>query len=105
MVFSGEENTGWLEIAIEAAPELHDALSAFFFDLGATGVVLDDFGNRTLKAYLPLKESPEDLQDRINVYLNQLSLIHPHLPAPGLNLDKMANEDWQKSWRRFFRTV
>jgi hypothetical protein len=56
------ENPGWLEVAIDAAPELNDPLSAFFFDLGCTGVVFEDFGNRTLKAYLPLKESPEEIQ-------------------------------------------
>ncbi len=99
------ENPGWLEIAIDAAPELNDPLSAFFFDMGCTGLVFEDFGNRTLKAYLPLEKSPEDIQNRISVYLSQLSLIHPHLPTPGFLLTKIENQDWQKNWRRFFRPV
>jgi len=99
------ENPGWLEIAIDAAPELNDPLGAFFFDLGATGVVLEDFGNRTLKAYLPLAESPEDIQNRISIYLNNLSLIRPDLPSPDFKLTKMENQDWQRNWRRFFRPV
>ena len=69
MVISHGENPGWLEIAIDAVPELKDPLSAFFFDLGATGLVFEDFGNRTLKAYLPLEKSPEDIQNRISIYL------------------------------------
>jgi len=105
LVVSHNENPGWLEIAIDAAPELNDPLSAFFFDLGATGLVFEDFGSCTLKAYLPLEKSPEDIQNRISVYLSQLSLIHPHLNAPGFNLTKMENQDWQRNWRRFFRPV
>jgi hypothetical protein len=31
LVISYGENPGWLEIAIETAPELRDPLSAFFF--------------------------------------------------------------------------
>ena len=105
MVISHGKNPGWLEIAIDAAPELNDPLSAFFFDLGATGLVFEDFGSRTLKAYLPLEKSPEDIQNRISVYLSQLSLIHPHLNAPGFRLSKIENQDWQRNWRRFFRPV
>ncbi len=99
------ENPGWLEVAIEAAPELSDPLSAFFFDLGATGLVIDDFDNQTLKAYLPLNKSPEDVQNRISTYLSELSLIHPQLPTPVFQLTKMENQDWQKNWRRFFGPV
>ncbi len=105
MAVSHCENPEWLEIAIDAAPELNDPLSAFFFDLGCTGVVWEDFGNRTLKAYLPLAESPEDIQNRISIYLNDLSLIHPHLPPPGFTLTKVENQDWQRNWRRFFHPV
>ena len=99
------EKPEWLEIAIDAAPELNDPLSAFFFDLGCTGVVWEDFGNRTLKAYLPLAESPEDIQNRISIYLNDLSLVHPHLPLSGFTLTKVENQDWQQNWRRFFHPV
>jgi len=99
------ENPGWLEIAIDVAPELEDPLSAFFFDLGCTGLVFEDFGSRTLKAYLPLEKSPEDIRNRISVYLSQLSLIHPHLSTPGFKLSKIENQDWQRNWRRFFRPV
>lgn len=105
MAISHGENPGWLEVAIDAAPELNDPLSAFFFDLGATGLVFEDFGNRTLKAYLPLEKSPEDIRNRISVYLSQLSLIHAHLPSPEFRLNKIENQDWQRNWRRFFRPV
>ena len=105
MAIGTGENPGWLEIAIDAAPELNDPLSAFFFDLGATGLVFEDFGNRTLKAYLPLGKSPEDIQNLISDYLSQLSLIHAHLPSPEFSLSKIENQDWQRNWRRFFRPV
>jgi ribosomal protein L11 methyltransferase len=99
------ENPGWLEIAIEAAPELSDPLGAFFFDLGATGLVLDDFENQTLKAYLPLNISPENIQNRIAAYLSELSRIYPQIPTPVFQLTTMENQDWQKNWRRFFGPV
>ena len=105
LVFSHSQNPGWLEIAIDAAPEVHDPLSAFFFDLGATGVVLEDFGNQTLKAYLPLERSPEEIQNKISTYLGELSSIYPHLPFPDFRLNQIKNQDWQKNWRRFFHPV
>ena len=105
MPVPNDESSEWLEVAIEAAPELHDPLSAFFFDLGATGVVLEDFGSHTLKAYLPLRESPEDIRNRVSVYLQHLLQIHPDLPSPGFKLQRMENQDWQKNWQRFFHPV
>jgi len=105
LVLSPDEDPEWLEVALDAAPELNDPLSAFFFDLGATGLVFEDFGNHTLKAYLPLILSPEDVRNRTSIYLSELSLIHPHLPTPTFKLTKMENQDWQKNWRRFFRPV
>ncbi len=105
LVISHSEHPGWLEVAIDAAPELKDPLSAFFFDLGCTGLVWEDFGDRTLKAYLPIAESLEDIQNRISIYLNDLSLIHPHLPSPGFKFGKIENQDWQRNWRRFFHPV
>ena len=105
LAIANGENPGWLEIAIKAAPEFVDPLSAFFFDLGCTGLVGEDFGNRTLKAYLPLDENPEAIQNKIDIYLNNLSVIHPHLPSPDFKLTKMENQDWQRNWRRFFKPV
>ncbi len=105
MAVSHTENHGWFEIAICAAPELHDPLSAFFFDMGATGVVLEDFGSRTLKAYLPLEKSPEIIQDLVLTYLDHLSLLHPHLPPSSFRLSKLAHRDWHNNWRRFFGPV
>ncbi len=100
-----EGNPGWLEVEIDAAPELNDALSAFFFDQGATGLVTEDFEDHTLKAYFPLLESPEDLRHRVSTYLSELLLIFPRLPRPVFRLEKVESRDWQENWRRFFRPV
>ena len=37
LVISHNENPGWLEIVIDAAPELNDPLSAFFLIWAAQG--------------------------------------------------------------------
>ena len=99
------DQSGWLEIAIDAAPEMQDALGAFFFDLGCTGLVSEDFGCHTIKAYLPFGEDPEILHHRISMYLNELSAIHSNLPVPEFQLRRIENQDWHTSWRKFFKPV
>ncbi len=93
----------WLEISIQADKIAHEALSAFFFDLGCTGVVLEDFTDQSLKTYLPFPQDFEKVQIRIDDFLDKLRKVFPELPLPKLAYKQMEPQDWSLSWRKFFQ--
>ncbi len=94
---------GWLEISIHIPAVAHDALSAFLFDLGCTGVVSEDCEDHTLKAYLPFQRDPEDIKNRIGLFLQNLKEIFPETRSLKWHFKKIEDQDWNKNWRRFFR--
>ena len=93
---------GWLEIRVDADPVVHDALSAYLFELGCTGVVTEEFQDRHVKAYLPLHNSPDDIRSQIEIFLRSLVEIFPDLQLPKLTLTQIENQDWNTQWRQFF---
>ncbi|MBW2617001.1 MAG: 50S ribosomal protein L11 methyltransferase, partial [Deltaproteobacteria bacterium] len=102
MTTSNPEHPRWLEISIDIHPIAHEAMSAFLFDLGCTGVVLENFRDSSLKAYLPFQENFEDLRNRLNVFLGKLSEIFPQVQSPELTISKIEDQDWSRNWQRFF---
>lgn len=100
---SNTQPTSWLEISIQADPVLQDPLSSFLFDMGCTGVVSEDFQDRTLKAYLPFQPDLEEISARIGLYVHDLKEILPDVPSPVIQLKEVQNQDWGLTWRRFFR--
>lgn len=105
MALSSSTQSGWIEISLQTDPTLHEPLSSFLFDLGCTGVVSENFQNRTLKAYLPFQQGLEEIRNRIDLYLQDLKEIFPEVPSPHLHLSKMEDQDWALNWRRFFRPL
>ncbi|MBW1781405.1 MAG: 50S ribosomal protein L11 methyltransferase [Deltaproteobacteria bacterium] len=103
VAFSSPTQPGWLEICLRADPALHEPLNSFLFDLGCTGVVTEDFKDRTLRAYLPFQPNLEEIRNRIDLYLMDLKEIFPEVPPPKLQLNKVDDQDWGLNWRRFFR--
>lgn len=102
MTASPPDSTSWLEISIDVHPSAHEALSAFLFDLGCEGIVTEDFGGRTLKAYWPFRQDPEELRNRIAGFLADLGSIFPEARSSECGLRNLQDEDWGRSWRRFF---
>jgi ribosomal protein L11 methyltransferase len=80
-------------------------LSAFLFDLGCEGLVSEDFPHPTLKGYLPLQEGAEKIQGRIEAFLRHLASIFPEVGPPEPSLQPLGDQDWNLSWRRFFRPL
>jgi ribosomal protein L11 methyltransferase len=99
---STPQHAGWLEISILIDPVSHESLSAFLFDLGCTGVVLENFQDSSLKAYLPFQENFEDLRDKLNNFLGYLAEIFPQVQSPELTISKIEDQDWSRNWQRFF---
>ena len=95
----------WLEVCIETDPAVHDALTAFLFDLGCNGVVSEDFDDHTLKAYLPFREDLEDLKIRIYAYLADLRDMFPDISPSQISFNRIPDQDWGTQWRAFFHPV
>jgi len=105
VALSNHTPPAWLEISLQADPVLHDPLSSFLFDLGCTGVVSEDFQDRTLRAYLPFQQDLEGIRSRIDLYLHGLKEIFPDVPHPVIQFSQVEDQDWDLNWRRFFRPM
>jgi ribosomal protein L11 methyltransferase len=97
------DDPGWLELSIEIDPVAHEALSAFLFDLGCEGIVSPDSPHHALKAYFFFQRNLEDIQNRINSFIQTLEEIFPEVQSPKLIFNKIEDQDWNRQWRRFFR--
>ncbi|MGD8228409.1 MAG: 50S ribosomal protein L11 methyltransferase [Desulfobacteraceae bacterium] len=100
---SSPKQPQWLEISIEIDPVAHDALSAYLFDLGCEGIVVEDAPRQVFKAYFSLRKDWQDIQNKINAFLRKLADIFPEAHSPELIFSKIEKQDWNHQWRRFFR--
>jgi ribosomal protein L11 methyltransferase len=98
------EKPAWLKVSILIHPVALEALSAFLFDMGCTGVVSKDFEDDALTAYLPFEDNLEEVRARLDLFLQDLESIFPEVSSPELSLEPMADQDWSVNWRRFFGT-
>jgi ribosomal protein L11 methyltransferase len=80
-----------------------EAVSAFLFDLGCTGVVLGEKEKSFLRAYLPITERFEELRSRLEVFFHRLKEFFPEAERASLQFSKIPDEDWSLTWRRHFR--
>lgn len=103
MTTSDSRHQGWLEIRVDIHPVAHESLSAFLFDLGCSGVVSEDFQDRSLKAYFPFRKDLEDLRGQLHLFVENLKELFPEIGSPAIAFNKIEDQDWGLSWRRFFR--
>jgi len=93
----------WWELRIEADVQTHDAISAYLFDLGCTGVITSDDNPRKLTAYLQMKIGSSDQVRAIEQYLNEIPSHFPDASTPILNLRHLEEQNWSENWKRFFK--
>lgn len=99
------EPSGWLEIAVETHPVTHEALSAFFFDLGCHGVVSQSFHDHVFRAYLPVRMDSEHVRAKIAVFLKSIEKIFPEARSPKLSFDRIESRDWSRLWQKHYRPL
>jgi ribosomal protein L11 methyltransferase len=96
------KHPGWLEIALDADPLVHEAVSDFLFTLGCLGIAAENSHADTLKAYFPL-DKMEEIQSRLDLFLRNLEEIFPEAKPSKPSISKIKDQDWGLAWRRFFR--
>ncbi len=95
----------WLEITVAVHPDGREAVSAFLFDLGCSGILTTETPRPEIRAYLPRDLAPAGLPARVQRFLDHLCGIFPRMPVPDFSLTPVRNEDWASSWRRFHRPL
>jgi ribosomal protein L11 methyltransferase len=105
-LYSPPDHPGWLEITIHIHPITHEAVNAFLFDLGCTGIVSEDFTQKSIvKAYVRADLDTHAIQSRLEDFLNNLKGIFPEIQAYSLIITRVQDLDWDLTWRSFFRPV
>jgi ribosomal protein L11 methyltransferase len=92
----------WLKISLGIDAVAHEAVSAFFFDLGCPGLVSQDFQDFTIQAYLPSRGDTKEVRNRIEDFLVTLHEIFPEISPPKLTLSTLPGHDWSLTWRQVF---
>jgi ribosomal protein L11 methyltransferase len=95
----------WLQISFAVNPVANEALSRFLFDLGCTGIVTEDVGDTTLRAYFQVQDEGAEIVPTIRSFLRDLEAIFPGVTSPRMRLSDIEDQDWSARWRSFFRPV
>jgi ribosomal protein L11 methyltransferase len=95
----------WLQISFAVNPVANEALSRFLFDLGCTGIVTEDVGDYTLRAYFQVQDEGAEIVPTIRSFLRDLEAIFPGVTSPRMRLSDIEDQDWSARWRSFFRPV
>lgn len=95
------DSPGWIEITVYIHPAAQDALAAFFFDHGFSGVLTED-QPPCIKVYLPANADNETILGQIREFLKALTALFPEAASATVHTKRLEHEDWGLTWRRFF---
>jgi ribosomal protein L11 methyltransferase len=98
---STDDSHGWFEITIYIHPVAQDALGAYLFDHGFSGVIIEDTPP-CIKTYLPANSEAEGVLVQLRKFLKGLSTIFPEAESAEVHKKRIENENWGLTWRRFF---
>jgi ribosomal protein L11 methyltransferase len=93
----------WLEISFDIHPLAEEALCSFLFDIGCSGIVQEDFGNPSIKAFIPFEANFEDVRQKIHLFLSEVSHIFPEITPATVEFSTVEDVDWGIRWKRFFK--
>ena len=97
----------WSEVSIEAEARETDLVAACFYDVEATGVVLEDLpdGCVTVRAYLPVDD---ELDGRIAAFRAGIAALAEadgfDAAACPITSRIVQDSDWENNWKAYFHT-
>lgn len=111
-------HTDWAEIACEVPADMVDTLADFLVELTGNGVgienlhldtfsldTLEDTPTKSVKAYLPLDDSLEEVRIRVEQFLAENGpSFEGYLYLPPV-VTVVRNEDWANNWKVHFKPV
>ncbi|WP_224984295.1 50S ribosomal protein L11 methyltransferase [Geomonas agri] len=110
--------TDWAEIACDVPAEMVDTLADFLVELTGNGVgvdnlhldtfsldTLEDTSIKTVKGYLPLDDSLEDMRIKVEQFLAQHGPDFPGFVYTPPVVTIIKNEDWANNWKVHFKPV
>lgn len=93
----------WKEISIQINPLAREALYAFLYDIGCSGIIVDGEQDEIIKFYLPVNQKENEFRKNLGLFIKQLNVIFPQLSPPIISVSQIENQDWANNWRRFFK--
>jgi ribosomal protein L11 methyltransferase len=110
--------TDWAEIACEVPAAMVDAMADFLVELTGNGVgvenlqldtfsldTLDDTPTKTVKGYLPLDGSLEEMRIKVEQFLAENGPSFPGFVYAPPVITIVRNEDWANNWKVHFKPV
>jgi len=97
-----QSQRSWWELKIEADPQTHEAISAYLFDLGCTGVLTHDHDPGQLQAYLQADPKLVEQIEAIRKHLEKIPSLFPGARMPTLHVKHVESQNWSENWKRFF---
>jgi len=110
--------TDWAEIACEVPAEMVDTLADFLVELTGNGVgienlhldtfsldSLEDTPTKTVKGYLPMDGSLEELRSQIEQFLARRGPEFAGFVFAPPVVTVVRNEDWANNWKVHFKPV
>jgi ribosomal protein L11 methyltransferase len=95
----------WFQIQVLVSDEsLKEAISSYFFDLGATGVseTIDKGISEGIVACFP-KDQQAQIQDQVSVYLNSLKEIFPGTRDVKVTFLDLSQDNWAEKYKEFYK--
>ena len=110
--------TDWAEIACEVPADMVDTMADFLVELTGNGVgienlhldtfsldTLEDTPTKSVKGYLPLNDSLEELRIRIEHFLVANGPAFAGFVYLPPTMTVVRNEDWANNWKVHFKPV
>jgi ribosomal protein L11 methyltransferase len=100
----------WIEINLTVSPQLSETCGAIIFEETGQGSLTEEGqeGNQGpfhLKAYLPKNDSFRDNLVKLKNRITRLHSFLPDFPPPVWTLCQIFEENWQESFKKFFKPL
>lgn len=100
----------WIEINLTVSPQLSESCSSIIYEETGQGSFTEEGqegiqGPSRLKAYLPKDDSFRDSLVKLKNQIARLYSYFPDFPPPVWNLCQIFDENWQESFKQFFKPL
>ncbi len=94
--------SAWIQVCVPVNRDIEDAVANFLFELGSSGCQQNE---NEVVAYFNGGFLKERIRQKIAQYFAGLRALGFVLPSPGVNITRVADQDWNAIWKRDFKPV